>query len=111
MNSSINAFRPEVHGSLQHGNRAGAKGASNGGLLVRGGGAAVIAGGPLGVVLFATAFLSAVLERSTKAGAVVGAPLLSFATFCILRCHTKVVVALVVPICLFPPLFSKVLHH
>eukprot|EP00903_Cladosiphon_okamuranus_P019608 g18033.t1 len=84
MDSSINAPWLEGHGPLQHDNRAGAKGGSNGGLVVRGGGAAVITGGPLGGVLFATAFLSAVLERWTKAGAVVGAPLLSFATFCIL---------------------------
>lgn len=77
------------HGLLQHENKAAAKGASKGRLFVRGGGAAVGAGGPLGGVLFATALLSAVLERWTKAGAVVGAPLLSFATFCVLRCHSK----------------------
>lgn len=59
-------------------------GVSNG-LLVRGGGGAITAA-PLGAVLLATACLSAVLERRTKAGAVVGAPLLSFGTFCILRC-------------------------
>lgn len=73
--------------SLQHGNKAVTKAVNNGGLLVRGGGGAVSTGGQLGGVLFATALFSAVLERSTKAGAVVGAPLLSFATFCILRCH------------------------
>lgn len=55
------------------------------GLLVRGGAEAVTAA-PLGAALFTTACLSAVLERRTKAGAVVGAPLLSFGTFCIIRC-------------------------
>lgn len=88
MNASIHAPRLRVQGLLQHRHKT-AKRVINGGLLVRGGGGAVSAGGPLGGVLFATAFLAAVLERSTKAGAVVGAPLLSFATFCILRCHTK----------------------
>lgn len=55
------------------------------GLLVRGGAGSVTAV-PLGAALFATACLSAVLERRTKAGAVVGAPLLSFGTFCVIRC-------------------------
>lgn len=61
------------------------KGVRNGGLLVRGGGRGFSPAGPLGAVLFATAFLSAVLERQTKVGSVFGAPLLSFGTFCILR--------------------------
>lgn len=89
MSANNGAPRLGVHGFPQHVNIAGAKAARNGGLLVRGGGGAVIAGGPLGGVLFATALFSAVLERWTKAGAVVGAPLLSFATFCLLRCHSK----------------------
>lgn len=59
--------------------------AAHGGLLVRGGGEAVIPMVALGAILFATACLSAVVERRTKAGAVVGAPLLSFGTFCALR--------------------------
>jgi len=64
-----------------------AQGVRNGGLLVRGGGGSVSPAGLLGGVLFATAFLSAVLERQTKIGSVVGAPLLSFGTFCLLRYH------------------------
>lgn len=52
-------------------------------LLVRGG--AVTAAAPLSALLFVTAGLSAVTERQTKTGALVGAPLLSFGTFCILR--------------------------
>lgn len=79
--------RVGAHGLVGHGNKTATKAVSNGGLMVRGGAAAVSAGGPLGGVLFATAVLSAVLERSTKAGEVVGAPLLSFTTFCILRCR------------------------
>lgn len=55
------------------------------GLLVRGGGGVAAAAVPLGAMLLVTACVSAVLERRTKAGAVVGAPLLSFGTFCILR--------------------------
>lgn len=67
--------------------KAAATGVSDG-LLVRGGAGAVTAA-PLGATLFATACLSAVLERRTKAGAMVGAPLLSFGTFCFLRCLFK----------------------
>lgn len=56
------------------------------GLLIRGGGGGgSTAAAPLAAVLFATACISGVLERRTKAGAVVGAPLLSFGTFCLLR--------------------------
>ncbi|CAM9243337.1 unnamed protein product, partial [Hapterophycus canaliculatus] len=54
----------------------------NNGLLVRGG--AVTAAAPLGALLCVTACLSAGIERQTKTGALVGAPLLSFGAFCIL---------------------------
>lgn len=64
------------------------------GLLVRGGAGAVTAGPLLGAALFATACLSAVLERWTKVGAVVGAPLLSFGTFCLIRCVLGLVLIL-----------------
>ena len=61
----------------------------NGGLLVRGGGGGggggVIASAPLGALVVVTAYLTADLERRTKLGAVVGSPLLSFSTFCLLR--------------------------
>lgn len=59
----------------------------NSGLLVRGGrgGGDVIASAPLGALVVVTAYLTAELERRTKLGAVVGSPLLSFATFCLLR--------------------------
>lgn len=65
----------------------------NGGLLVRGGGGrgaegvggSVLASAPLGALVVVTAYLTAELERRTKLGAVVGSPLLSFATFCLLR--------------------------
>ena len=66
------------------------EGVRNGGLSVRGGAGGVSPAGPLGAVLFATAFLSAILERQTKIGSVVGAPLVSFGTFCILRCHSNI---------------------
>lgn len=51
-----------------------------GGLLV-GGGAAI----PIFVALVATGCLAAVCERRTKAGGMIGAPLLCFSAFCILR--------------------------
>ena len=108
MNPSNHASRLHVHGLLQREKEDRTKGVSNGGLLVRGGGVATIAAGPLGGVLFVTAFLSAVLERSTKAGAVVGAPLLSFATFCILRCRCN---KRVVHVCLSPKVLSRAFHH
>lgn len=60
----------------------------NDGLLVRGGGGVgggVASPAPLGAVLFFTACFSAVIEQRTKAGSLVGAPLLSFGIFCILR--------------------------
>lgn len=57
----------------------------NDGLLVRGGGGGVASPAPLGAVLFLAACFSAVVEQRTKAGSLVGAPLLSFGIFCILR--------------------------
>lgn len=58
----------------------------NDGLLVRGGGGGgVVASAPLGALVVVTAYLTAALERRTKLGAIVGSPLLSFATFCLLR--------------------------
>lgn len=61
-----------------------------GGLLARGGALGTAAGSSLGApslgaALLATACVSTTLEQQTKAGAVVGAPLISFATFCLLR--------------------------
>ena len=58
-----------------------------GGLLVRGGalGTASLGASPLGATLLAMACVSTMLEQRTKAGAVIGAPLISFATFCLLR--------------------------
>lgn len=57
------------------------------GLLLRGGalGTASLGTSPLGVTLLATACASTMLEQRTKVGAVIGAPLISFATFCLLR--------------------------
>ena len=61
----------------------------NRGLLVRGGAgveaAGVLASAPLGALVVATGCLTRELERRTKLGAIVGSPLLSFATFCLLR--------------------------
>lgn len=57
----------------------------NGGLLVRGGGGGVVASAPLGALVVVTAYLTSELERRTKLGAIVGSPLLSFASFCLLR--------------------------
>lgn len=58
-----------------------------GGLLLRGGalGTASLGTSPLGAALLAMACMSTMLEQRTKAGAVIGAPLISFATFCLLR--------------------------
>lgn len=66
------------------GNRIATTVAMRGGMLVGGGGVSTMAT-PIGAIILVTASLSAVLEQRTKVGAVVGSPLLSFGTFCVLR--------------------------
>lgn len=52
----------------------------NSGILVRGGTEL-----PLAASLVATAYVASVLERRSKAGGIIGAPLLCFGIFCVLR--------------------------
>ena len=78
-----------------------AKTVANRGLIARGGaGTAAVAGtvvtaplgaAPLTAMLLATACMSTALEQRTRAGAVIGAPLLSFGIFCLLRSSPCVV--------------------
>lgn len=70
---------------LHHSNKTAASMLGNDGLVVRGGGGGVASPAPLGAVLFLTACFSAAVEQRTKAGSLVGAPLLSFGIFCVLR--------------------------
>ncbi|CAM9227619.1 unnamed protein product [Ectocarpus sp. 4 AP-2014] len=72
---------------LHYSSKTAASMPGNDGLLVRGGGGGgggLASPAPLSAVLFLTACFSAVVEQQTKAGSLVGAPLLSFGIFCIL---------------------------
>lgn len=57
---------------------------ANNAILVRGGAAL-----PLSAALVATACLAAVFERRSKVGGTIGAPLLCFGIFCVLRCVAR----------------------